>query len=209
HKSFLLCGPPGSGKKMMLISAIKQLPIMKVVSLNFSNVTTPESILKIFDQYCEYHETPNGDILSPIAIGYRLVIICNEINLSVTDHYGTQSVISFLRQLIEYGGYWRMSDKAWVKLERIQFVGVCNPPTDLYRAPLPHRYLRNTPLIIIDYPDEISLNQIYGTFAHAMLKVVPSLKEYAEPLTASMVEFYLMIKKRFTPEIQSHYNYSP
>ncbi|CAG8642437.1 14144_t:CDS:2, partial [Dentiscutata erythropus] len=164
--------------------------------------------LKIFDQYCEYHKTPNGVILSPIAIGYRLVIICNEINLSVTDQYGTQSVISFLRQLIECGGYWRMSDKAWVKLERIQFVGICNPPTDPYRAPLSHRYLRNTPLIMMDCPNEISLNQIYGTFARAMLKVVPSLKEYAKPLTASMVEFYLMIKKRFTPDIQSHYIYS-
>ncbi|CAG8718432.1 23040_t:CDS:10, partial [Dentiscutata erythropus] len=149
HKPLLLCGPPG---------------------LNFSNVTTPESILKIFDQYCEYRKTPNGVILSPIAIGYMLVIICNEINLSVTDHYGTQSVISFLRQLIECDCYWSMSDRTWVKLERIQFVG--NP-----------------------------------CLCH--VKVVPSLKEYAEPLTASIVEFYLMIKKQFTPDIQSHYIYSP
>ncbi|CAG8752816.1 22979_t:CDS:2, partial [Dentiscutata erythropus] len=208
YKPLLLCGLPGSGKKLILFSAIKQLPNMKAVSLNFSTVTTPKSILEIFNQYCEYHKTPNGVILSPIAIGYRLVIICNEINLSVTDQYGTQSVISFLRQLIECGGYWRMSDKAWVKLERIQFVGICNPPTDPYRAPLSHRYLRNTPLIMMDCPDEISLDQIYGTFTRTMLKVAPSLKEYAKPLAASMVEFYLMIKKRFTPDIQSHYIYS-
>ncbi|CAG8624975.1 15018_t:CDS:2 [Gigaspora margarita] len=42
-----------------------------------------------------------------------------------------------------------------------------------------------------------------------MLKVVPSLKSYAEIFTASMVEFYLMSKKRVTPDIQAHYIYSP
>lgn len=46
------------------------------------------------------------------------------------DKYGTQRVVSFLRQLTEQGGFWRTSDKSWVKLNRVQFVGACNPPTD-------------------------------------------------------------------------------
>ena len=46
------------------------------------------------------------------------------------DKYGTQRVVSFLRQLTEQGGFWRASDKSWVKLNRVQFVGACNPPTD-------------------------------------------------------------------------------
>ncbi|KAF0537729.1 dynein heavy chain 1, cytosolic [Gigaspora margarita] len=209
RKPLLLCGPPGSGKKMMLFNVLKQLPDIKTISLNFSSITTPESILKIFGQYCECHKTPNGIVLSPIAVSYRIVIICDGINLPIADNYGTRCVISFLRQLIECGGYWRMSDKAWIKLERIQFVGICSPPTDLCIVPLSHRFLRHTSLVIVDYPDEISLKQIYGTFARSMLKVVPSLKSYAEMLTASMVEFYLMSKKRFTPDIQAHYIYSP
>lgn len=44
----------------------------------------------------------------------------------------------------------------------------------------------------VDYPGQISLTQIYGTFNRAMLRLVPSLKPYAEPLTSAMVEFYLM-----------------
>ncbi|CAI2172645.1 16667_t:CDS:10, partial [Funneliformis geosporum] len=209
HKPLMLCGPPGSGKTMTLFSALRKLPDMEVVGLNFSSATTPELILKTFEQYCEYRKTPNGVILSPLLIGRWIVVFCDEINLPATDKYGTQRVISFLRQLIEYGGYWRTTDKAWVKLERIQFVGACNPPTDPGRVPLTHRFLRHSPLVMVDYPGEISLNQIYGTFSRAMLKVVPALRAYAEPLTAAMVDFYLASQKHFTPDIQAHYIYSP
>ncbi|RKP08503.1 dynein heavy chain [Thamnocephalis sphaerospora] len=209
HKPLMLCGPPGSGKTMTLFSALRKLPDMEVVGLNFSSATTPELILKTFEQYCEYRKTPNGVILSPILIGKWLVVFCDEINLPATDKYGTQRVISFLRQLIECNGFWRTSDKAWVTLERIQFVGACNPPTDPGRVPLSHRFMRHAPLVMVDYPGEISLKQIYGTFTRAMLKVVPTLRGYAEPLTSAMVEFYLMSQRHFTPDIQAHYIYSP
>ncbi|KAF9056435.1 dynein heavy chain protein 1 [Panaeolus papilionaceus] len=209
HKPLMLCGPPGSGKTMTLFSALRKLPDMEVVGLNFSSATTPELILKTFEQYCEYRKTPNGVVLAPIQIGRWLVVFCDEINLPAADKYGTQRVISFIRQLVECGGYWRVSDLAWVKLERIQFVGACNPPTDPGRVPLSHRFLRHAPLVMVDYPGEVSLKQIYGTYNRALLKVVPNLRAYAEPLTDAMVTFYLASQKRFTTDIQAHYVYSP
>lgn len=209
HKPLMLCGPPGSGKTMTLFSALRKLPDMEVVGLNFSSATTPELILKTFEQYCEYRKTPNGVVLAPVQIGRWIVVFCDEINLPATDKYGTQRVISFLRQLVESGGYWRTSDKAWVRLERIQFVGACNPPTDPGRVPLSHRFLRHAPLVMVDYPGEVSLNQIYGTFNRALLKVTPNLRGYADPLTSAMVDFYLASQRRFTPDVQAHYVYSP
>ncbi|KAI7825176.1 dynein heavy chain [Gamsiella multidivaricata] len=209
HKPLILCGPPGSGKTMTLFSALRKLPEMEVVGLNFSSATTPELILKTLEQYCEYRKTPNGVLLSPVLLGRWLVVFCDEINLPSMDKYGTQRVISFMRQLVECGGFWRTTDKSWVKLERIQFVGACNPPTDPGRIPLTHRFLRHVPLVMVDYPGEISLKQIYSTFCRAMLKVVPSLRAYSEPLTAAMVELYLCSQAHFVPEMQAHYIYSP
>lgn len=209
HKPLLLCGPPGSGKTMTLFSALRKMPDMEVVGLNFSSATTPELILKTFEQYCEARRTPSGVVLAPPQIGRWIVVFCDEINLPATDTYGTQRIISFLRQLVERGGYWRTSDQAWVRLERIQFVGACNPPTDPGRVALSHRFLRHAPLVMVDYPGEISLNQIYGTFNRALLKVVPTLKSFAEPLTSAMVDFFQASQKRFTPDMQSHYVYSP
>lgn len=209
HKPLLLCGPPGSGKTMTLFSALRKLPNMEVVGLNFSSATTPDLLIKTFEQYCEYKKTLNGVMLSPTQIGRWLVIFCDEINLPAPDKYGTQRAISFLRQLVEHNGFWRTSDKSWVTLDRIQFVGACNPPTDAGRTPMGARFLRHAPLIMVDYPGELSLQQIYGTFNSAVLKIIPPLRGYAEPLTQSMVRFYLESQQRFTPKIQPHYVYSP
>ncbi|KAJ3385444.1 hypothetical protein HDU84_002244 [Entophlyctis sp. JEL0112] len=223
HKPLLLCGPPGSGKvglripsiftnfgqTMTLFSALRKLPNMEVVGLNFSSATTPELIIKTFEQHCEFRKTPNGVFLAPQVASRWLVVFCDEINLPAIDKYGTQRVISFLRQLVQHKGYWRTSDKTWVTLERIQFVGACNPPTDPGRVPLSHRFLCHAPLIMVDYPGEVSLMQIYNTFSRATLKMVPSLRSYSDALTGAMVEFFLRSQKRFTADIQAHYIYSP
>lgn len=209
HKPLLLCGPPGSGKTMTLFSALRKLPNMEVVGLNFSSATTPDLIVKTLEQYCEYKKTSSGVVLAPSQIGRWLVIFCDEINLPAPDKYGTQRAISFLRQLVEQKGYWRPADKVWVTLDRVQFVGACNPPTDAGRTPLGLRFLRHSPLIMVDYPGEVSLQQIYGTFNSAVLKIIPPLRGYAEPLTKAMVQLYSESQKRFTPEVQPHYIYSP
>ena len=80
------------------------------------------------------------------------------------DKYNTQVVITFLREIIEQNGFWRSLDKTWIKLERILFFGVCNPPTDVGRHPLNKRFLRHCPLLYIDFPRKDSLTQIYGAF---------------------------------------------
>jgi len=209
HKPLVLCGPPGSGKTMTLFAALRVLPDMEVVGLNFSSATTPELMIKTFDHYCDYKRTPNGLVLAPIQLGKWLVLFCDEINLPDMDKYGTQRVISFLRQLVEHNGFYRPSDQQWVSLERIQLVGACNPPTDPGRKPMSHRFLRHVPVIYVDYPGPASLTQIYGTFNRAMLRLVPNLRTFAQPLTDAMVEFYTMSQARFTQEMQPHYIYSP
>jgi dynein heavy chain 1 len=59
---------------MTLFSALRALPDMEVVGLNFSSATTPELLLKTFDHYCEYRKTPNGVVLSPVQVINTLLL---------------------------------------------------------------------------------------------------------------------------------------
>jgi hypothetical protein len=66
----------------------------------FSEVVIEPSM--VYRHYLsEYRKTPNGVILVPVQIGRWLVAFRDEINFPTQDKYGTQRVISFLRQLVE------------------------------------------------------------------------------------------------------------
>lgn len=209
NRPLIMCGPPGSGKTMILLNVLRRMPQTEVVGLNFSSLTTPQLFLRSLEQHCQYYNTGNGIIMAPSNQALRLVFFCDEINLPRPDQYGTQGIISFLRQILEQKGFWRTKDKLWIRLERIHFVGACNPATDVGRWTLTSRFTKYNHILFVDYPSEISLRQIYGTFISGILKTVPALTGYKESLTEGMIDVYLRSQQKFENKDQSHYIYSP
>ena len=89
------------------MATLKNLTDFEMIFINFSSSTLPDLILKTFDHYCEFKKTPNGIVMRPHQPNKWLVVFCDEINLPDIDKYGTQTVITFLRQITEQNGYWR------------------------------------------------------------------------------------------------------
>ncbi len=196
---------------MTLTSVLQSVQGIVMANLNFSSRTTPEIILKTFSQYCQTVRKGKDIVLEPsesLGTNTWLVVFCDEINLPENDAYGTQRVIMFMRQLVEQGGYWR-EDNTWIKINRIQFVGACNPPTDAGRVVMSSRFLRHAPLILVDFPARDSLLQIYRTFNGGMLKLFPNLRGETDALTNAMVDLYCETQAKFRPDMQPQYFYSP
>jgi dynein heavy chain 1 len=150
-------------------------------------------------------------VLEPVeSLGAHswLVVFCDEINLPEEDSYGTQQVITFMRQLVEQGGFWR-EDNVWIKTNRIQFVGACNPPTDAGHVVMSSRFLRHASLLLVDFPSRDSLTKIYRTFNGGIMKLFPQLKGETVTSTEAMIELFTACQKRFTPAMQPQYFYSP
>ncbi len=212
RRPVILCGPPGSGKTMTLTATLKAMPDVVLANLSFSTSTSPSMLLKTFAQYCDVVRASHGLVMQPsssFGSDKWVVVFCDEINLPAEDAYGTQTTLTFLRQLIEYNGFWRSEDCTWVTLDRIQFVGACNPPTDAGRVTLSNRFLRHTSLLFVDFPTLESLHQIYSTFNSALLQLHPSLRSQIVPLTDAMIDVYTANQHHFTPDTYKHYVYSP
>ncbi len=212
RKPFILCGPPGSGKTMILAAMLKAMPDVVVATLSFSTTTSPSTLLKTFAQYCDVVRTSRGLVMQPsssFGSDKWVIVFCDEINLPAEDEYGTQTTLTFLRQLVEHNGFWRAEDCSWVTLNRVQFVGTCNPPTDAGRVTLSNRFLRHTSLLFVDFPTLESLHQIYSTFSSALLQLHPNLRNQIQPLTNAMIDVYTANQRHFTPDTHKQYVYSP
>jgi dynein heavy chain 1 len=76
-------------------------------------------------------------------------------------------------------------------------------------VPLPARFLRFAPVVLVGFPTRPSLQAIYGTMSRALLKLVPELRSQAEPLTEAMLDVYTQCQEHFTTDAQAHYIFSP
>lgn len=211
----VLCGPPGCGKSMILMSALREIPNISLAILSFSSETSPENLLTSLKGHASITKRSNGTfVMQPKSAGYRVILFCDEVNLQKPDCYETQTSIAFLRSMTERGGFWTGSPPYWVSIEGIQIVAACNPSDDAGRHRLPPRFLRHCFVVRVEEPTPTDLEIIYGSFNGVLLqRLNPGLHAKKECLTTAMVNFFTQNKEKFSSlkngHSEAHYIYSP
>ncbi|XP_034521541.1 LOW QUALITY PROTEIN: cytoplasmic dynein 2 heavy chain 1 [Ailuropoda melanoleuca] len=210
---FILVGPEGCGKGMLLRYAFAQLRSTQTATVHCSAQTTSRHVLQKLSQTCMVISTNTGRVYRPKDCE-RLVLYLKDINLPKLDKWGTSTLVAFLQQVLTYQGFYD-ENLEWVGLENIQIVASMSAGGRLGRHKLTTRFTSIVRLCAVDYPEREQLQTIYGAYLEPVLQ--KNLKNHSiwgssskiYLLAGSMVQVYEQVRAKFTVDDHSHYFFTP
>ncbi|NXI65822.1 DYHC2 protein, partial [Anseranas semipalmata] len=210
---FLLVGPEGCGKGMLLRYAFSQLRSTQIATIHCSAQTTSQHLIQKLSQTCIVISTNTGRVFRPKDCE-RLVLYLKDINLPKPDKWGTSTLVAFLQQVLTYQGFYD-ENLEWVGLENIQIVASMTAGGTLGRNKLTSRFTSIVRLCAVDYPERDQLQTIYSAYLEPVLQ--KNLKNHPiwgslpkiHQLAGSMVQVYEQVRAKFTVDDHSHYLFTP
>lgn len=94
---FLLLGPEGCGKELLLRYSFAQLRSAQLAIIHCSAQTSAAHVIQKLTQVCMVFSTNMGRVYRP-RDSERLIVYLKDINLPKPDKWGTSQLIAFLQQ---------------------------------------------------------------------------------------------------------------
>ncbi|XP_029699181.1 cytoplasmic dynein 2 heavy chain 1 isoform X3 [Takifugu rubripes] len=213
RQPFMIVGPEGCGKGMLLRHALSQLRSTQVAMIHCSAQTSSRHVLQKLSQTCLLLSSNTGRVFRPKDCE-NLVLYLKDISLPKPDKWGTCNLIAFLQQVLTYNGFYNESLE-WVSLENIQVVASMSTGCALGSHPLTPRFSSIVRICTIDYPDREQLQTIYSVYLQPILQqslgsqAVWASAGKTHQLAGSLVELYEQTKARFTVDDHRHYLFTP
>ena len=210
---FVLVGPEGCGKSMIINHAFRQKKNISITTLHCNAQTTADDVISKIAQTCSLYSSPDGRVYRPRDCE-RLVLYLKDINLPRPDMYDTCQLIAFLQQLITFEGFY---DEAleFLRYERIQIVASINAATTVGRHNLSTRFTAVVRIGVVDYPETHELTAVYSTFLKTVLNSTKLCEDKfrndgeGSKLALAMVEVYQKTREKFTVDDRRHYLFTP
>lgn len=217
REPFIVVGPEGCGKTLLLRHCFSSLKNAVVTTINCSSQTNANDVIMKIKSTCAAFSTNKGRVYRPKG-GDQLVIFLRNLNLPKPDEYDTIEMIALLQQLITYQGFY--DGLEWVSVEGLQIVGAMNPGDTVGRSQLSTRFTAIVHILYIDYPDNEQLQSIYTSFFKVCLKIsnkengrigeaMWKSSQNVRKLCGSMITVYEKVRQKFSVDDYRHYLFSP
>ncbi|XP_037534395.1 cytoplasmic dynein 2 heavy chain 1-like [Nematolebias whitei] len=213
RQPFMVVGPEGCGKGMLLRYAFSRLRSTQVAVVHCSAQTSSRHVLQKLSQTCLLLSSNTGRVFRPKDCE-SLVLYLKDINLPKPDKWGTSNLTAFLQQVLTYKGFYD-ENLEWVSLENIQVVASMSTGGAVSSHALTSRFSSIVRICTIDYPNREQLQTIYSAYLQPVLQ--HSLGNQAawatigktHQLAGFFVQLYEQIKTKFTVDDHSHYLFTP
>ena len=210
---FILVGPEGCGKNMIINHAFKQKRNISIATLHCNAQTTADDVINKIIQTCSLFSISDGRVYRPKDCE-RLVLYLKDINLPRPDMYDTCQLIAFLQQIITFDGFYN-EELEFLKLEKIQIVASINAATTVGRHPVSTRFTAIVRICVVDYPENSELVSVYDSFLSTVLSNVQLgdkkwlQSSERERLSNTIIEIYQKTREKFTVDDCRHYLFTP
>ncbi|XP_068440329.1 cytoplasmic dynein 2 heavy chain 1 isoform X1 [Clinocottus analis] len=213
RQPFMVVGPEGCGKGMLLRYAFSRLRSTQVAVVHCSAQTSSRHVLQKLGQTCLLLSSNTGRVFRPKDCE-NLVLYLKDINLPKPDKWGTSNLTAFLQQVLTYKGFYD-ENLDWVSLENVQVVASMSTGGAVGSHSLTSRFSSIVCVCTIDYPDKEQLQTIYSAYLQPVLQhSLGSQASWASTgkthqLSGSLVQLYEQVKAKFTVDDHSHYLFTP
>mmetsp|Transcript_41826 Transcript_41826/g.82044 ORF Transcript_41826/g.82044 Transcript_41826/m.82044 type:complete len:4055 (+) Transcript_41826:307-12471(+) len=211
---FILVGPEGCGKTLLLRSMFQDLKSASVSTIHCSAQTQAKHVVEKLMTMCSQFTTNKGRVLRPKE-GDRLILFLKDLNLPKADIYDTIQLIAFLQQLVSYKGF-HDDNLDWISIENVQIVASMNPATSVGRSVLSTRFTATVHIVYMSYPDHDQLESIYTAYVKAVFSLTPKMLDASQKtdgnvrkITSAMITVYEKLRKMFPSEDHQHYLFNP
>ncbi|KAG8276879.1 Cytoplasmic dynein 2 heavy chain 1 [Homalodisca vitripennis] len=183
HRPFILIGPHGCGKSLLLDHCFSKLRSVEVATVHCSAQISPHHILQKLSQLCMVVTSSSGRVYRP-ARTEHLILHLKNVNLVTRDKWGSNMLMAWLQQVLTYGGFYD-TDLEWAGLEGVQFVFSLSSSEAI--SP---RFLALNLVYSLSCPGQAELKTIYREMTRSILPTSKNTK-MASTLANTMVNIYL------------------
>lgn len=202
---FIMIGPSGSGKSLLLQNVVSELSAHEFVTIKCSAQLTAKYVLYILKQNSLVVSGNRGREYRPKLS--TTVLYFKNIDLCPVDEWGTSEVIELILELIQRRGFYAETLE-WISVSGLK---MCSSMSDTPKQLLSPRFLDLVQNIFTEYPsdDELhlivkyQLTPVYDRFQRHLGKV------YIDQIVEALIRLYGEVKKEFTHDIRNHYIFTP